>query len=126
MSPIAAARRRWPLPKAIGTLAALTWLSLLAGCSGAVAGDWRLVRAIPSREVLALDAVHFGADSTYSATVTMDGRTVREDGTFFYNGFKLRLRPASGGQRSFDASLSPGKLELKELTRGNRIELRKE
>lgn len=126
MTATAACRTRPPKPHFAAALAALLLPALLAGCSGAIAGDWRLVRAIPSREVLALDDVHFGADSSYAATVTMDGRTVREEGTFFYNGFKLRLRPSSGGQRSFDASLSPGKLELKELSRGHRIELRKQ
>lgn len=100
-------------------LAAARWLPLsvlvsgTSACVGSVAGQWRLERASPSKEVFALDEVAFAADGTYSATITLEGRTVRETGSFEFTGFELTLRPSAGGRRTYDARLGLGTLELR-------------
>ncbi|MBW7906250.1 MAG: hypothetical protein LC135_04790 [Phycisphaerae bacterium] len=94
---------------------ALTLFSL--GCRGAVVGQWKLERAIPSREFLALDDVSFNKDGSYAATLTRDGQTTREQGRFDFNGFNLWLEPQAGGRREFGATLKTRRLELRD---GNR------
>jgi hypothetical protein len=82
------------------------------GCGLSVTGQWRLVKAIPSREVFAIDEAQFARDGTFAATVTIEGKTAREKGTYEFNGFKLTLRPQAGGQRRYDAVERFGKLEV--------------
>lgn len=74
-----------------------------AGCGFSVVGDWQLDKATPSREVFAIDDAHFARDGTFAATVTIEGKTAREEGTYEFNGFKLTLRPQAGGQRRWNA-----------------------
>ncbi|HMQ15474.1 MAG TPA: hypothetical protein PKC49_05815 [Phycisphaerae bacterium] len=97
---------------AVGALAAL-----LIGCRGAVVGQWKLERAIPSREFLALDDVSFNKDGSYAATLTREGQTTREQGRYDFNGFNLWLEPQAGGRREFGATLKTRRLELRD---GNR------
>jgi len=87
-------------------------LLLATGCGLSVAGHWRLVKAIPSKEVFAIDDAHFARDGNFTATVTIEGRTAREKGTYQFNGFKLTLRPQAGGQRRYDAVERLGRLEV--------------
>jgi hypothetical protein len=96
--------------------AMLLALPALAGCQGALAGDWRLVQASPSRAVMALDDVHFARDGRFAATTTLDGRTRREVGTFAFHGVELTLRPEAGGQRKYSAQLTMNRLELSDGT----------
>ena len=93
------------------TVAALLLL-LVTGCRGMIVGDWRMTRAVPSREVFAIDDAHFARDGSFTATVTIEGRTAREKGTYEFNGFKLTMRPQAGGQRRYNAVMKPGTLEL--------------
>lgn len=93
------------------------------GCRGAVAGYWELSQAVPSPEVFALDDVTFERDGTYRATVTREGRTTNETGQFSFNGLKLTLRPAAGGQRSYTASVKLSELRVIDGTR--RVVLRR-
>ena len=87
-------------------------LPLLAGCHGAIVGDWRLVEAIPNRQTFALDKVTFRSNSTFTATTTIEGVTNVEDGTYELDGVKLKLQPKSGGLRSYTAALKLNRLEL--------------
>lgn len=64
-----------------------------------------------------MDDVRFERGGTYSATVTLDGRTSRENGAFSFNGFKLTLRPQAGGQREYNASARMQTLELSDKDR---------
>lgn len=94
-------------------LALLAGLALLTlGCGGAVAGKWRLIKAIPNREVFALDDVEFRRDGGYSAVLTLEGKTRPEEGAYEFNGFKLTLRPRLGGQRQYNAVRRPGAIEI--------------
>lgn len=95
---------------AIG-LAALALL--LTGCGGAVVGKWSLERARPSRELFSIDAAEFRSDGSYEATTTIEGRTQRERGAFRFNGFTLTLRPDGGGQRAYEATIGPRRMELR-------------
>jgi hypothetical protein len=95
----------------------------LAGCAATVVGHWRLERASPGRDVFSLDNAHFRGDGTYEATLTLEGKTVREAGAYTFDGFTLTLRPAAGGYRKFDASASLDRLELR--TRGRLVILEK-
>jgi hypothetical protein len=97
----------------ITSSALLAWLMPAEGCAPAVVGSWRLVRASPDREVFALDEVEFAGDGSYAATITLDGRTVRESGTFRFDGFRLTLRPADGGERQYAALVRSGELEVR-------------
>lgn len=87
-------------------------MPLLGGCRGALVGDWRLVEAVPNREVFSLDHATFRRDGTFSAVTTIEGMTTSEQGQFDFNGFKLRLRPQAGGQRAYLANVRMGRLEL--------------
>ena len=87
-------------------------LPLLAGCHGAIVGDWRLVEAIPNSQTFALDKVTFRSNSTFTATTTIEGVTNVEDGTYEFDGVKLKLQPKSGGLRSYTAALKLNRLEL--------------
>ncbi len=87
-------------------------LVLTTGCGFSVAGHWRLVKATPSREVFAIDDARFARDGSFTATITIEGKTAREKGTYEFNGFKLTLRPQAGGQRRYDAVERFGKLEV--------------
>lgn len=95
-----------------GPVSWVLMLMALAGCRGAVVGDWQLTRAVPSREVFAIDDATFGRDGRFTATITRDGRTHRQSGEFEFNGYKLTLRPSAGGQYRFNAVRKPGSLEI--------------
>jgi hypothetical protein len=87
-------------------------LLFVTGCGLSVTGHWRLAKAIPSREVFAIDDAQFARDGSFTATVTIEGKTAREKGTYEFNGFKLTLRPQAGGQRRYDAVERFGTLEV--------------
>jgi hypothetical protein len=89
----------------------------LAGCGGAIVGDWQMVQAEPSKEVFAIDDAHFHRDGSFAASITIEGKTAREVGTYKFSGFKLTLRPHAGGQRSYDAMIKLGKLEITDSDR---------
>jgi hypothetical protein len=94
-------------------LAAAAWLlPLLSGCGGAIVGDWYLVEANPNRQVFGIDNASFRSDGTFSAAMTIEGLTTEEKGTYDFNGFKLKLRPKAGGQRTYLANVQPGRLEI--------------
>ncbi len=87
-------------------------LFLLSGCRGALSGDWHMIEAMPNKEVFSLDEVSFARDGGFSATSTIDGRTIREIGTYEFNGFKLTLHPQAGGRRQYQAVLKFRTLEI--------------
>ena len=82
------------------------------GCGGAIAGDWHMIKAIPNREIFAIDDAHFARDGTFAATVTIEGKTVHETGTYDFNGLWLTMRPKGGGQRRYNTVLKGRTLEL--------------
>lgn len=82
------------------------------GCGGALAGDWHMSKAIPSKEVFAIDDAHFDRDGTFTATVTIEGKTAREKGSYYFNGFKLVMRPQAGGERRYNAVLKMRTFEV--------------
>jgi hypothetical protein len=98
----------------VALLAGVSGVLLLCatGCGLSVTGHWRLIKAIPSKEVFAIDEAHFARDGSFTATVTIEGKTARETGKYEFNGFKLTLRPQAGGQRRYDAVERFGKLEV--------------
>lgn len=87
-------------------------LVFTCGCGLSVVGDWHLARAVPSREVFAIDDAHFAKDGSFAATVTIEGKTARETGTYAFNGYQLTLRPRAGGQRRYNAVVRLGTLEV--------------
>jgi hypothetical protein len=98
-------RRRW-----LGLVLLLA--PLLAGCQGAILGDWRLIDAIPNRQVFAIDNASFQRDGTYKAMTTIDGKTTDDAGTYDFDGFKLHLRPKAGGQRTYTVQVHLDRLEI--------------
>lgn len=97
------------------------WLPLLVcaalagavtGCSGMIAGEWRMVEAYPHRDVIRIDNAVFRKDGTYSADTTFEGKSQRQNGTYKFNGYNLRLVPDEGGRREFTATLKLNRLEL--------------
>lgn len=98
----------------VAALMTLLGLPLLVGCGRAIVGDWRMVQAIPNRDVFCVDEATFRRDGTFTATTTIEGRTSHETGTYQFTGFKLRLRPQAGGQRAYTAQLKPGELLLRD------------
>lgn len=84
------------------------------GCTRMISGYWKLIEAHPNREFFALEDAWFETDETYRATVTIDGRSVAQQGTFSYKGDKLTLRPDAGGQQRFTARLTRGKLRVEQ------------
>ncbi len=87
-------------------------LALLVGCSGTLAGHWRMVEVQPNRQVFCIDDVTFARDGSYSATTTLKGKTLEESGRYKFNGFKLTLWPDAGGCRQYDALLKFNELEI--------------
>jgi len=96
----------------------LTWavcggvLAMLVGCQGAIVGEWHLVEAKPNRHVFSIDEAHFRPDGTFSASTTLEGVTTSDTGTYEFNGFKLKLWPRAGGQRTYQVQIQPGRLEI--------------
>jgi hypothetical protein len=112
-----------------GLLLRMSWgLGLLlcplwVGCASTIVGDWVMVEAVPNRQVFSISQASFKSDKTFSATTTIDGITTADKGTYFYDGFKLKLRPQSGGQRAYNVQFSFDRLQLAD---GNRkVVLRK-
>jgi hypothetical protein len=97
-----------------GISLAVLSLCLLAqtGCSRSVVGHWKMKSVSPNREMFCMDNVEFRRDGSYAARCTIDGRTRDEEGQYIFNGYKLKLRPRAGGQRSFSAALRIGTLEV--------------
>jgi hypothetical protein len=93
------------------TLICVVW-SLATGCGGMVTGHWYLGKAIPSKEIFAIDDVDFARDGSFTARVTIEGKTCSERGTYEFNGFKLTMRPQAGGQRRYNAVLKGRTLEV--------------
>ncbi len=83
-----------------------------AGCGGAVVGRWYMQRAIPNADVFAIQDAAFNRDGTFSARLTLDGRTTDERGTYSFNGYRLTLRPQAGGARSYTAALKGFTLDV--------------
>jgi hypothetical protein len=104
-------------------LALIASLAGLAGCRGSIAGDWHMVRCTPNRETFSIDDVSFARDGGYTAKTILEGRSADETGTFDFNGYKLTLRPAAGGQRSYNAVLRLRELDISD--RGRQVLLRK-
>ena len=94
-----------------GVLLVLLGLAV-SGCSPSVRGHWKLDRSLPNRDVFAIDDAHFASDGTYSATVTIEGKTTHQKGEYNFNGFKLTLRPNGGGQHRWDALVHFRTLEI--------------
>ncbi len=86
----------------------------LAGCGVGIRGQWSLVRAQPNADTFAIDDARFGDDKQFEATITIEGRTRRETGSYKFNGSRLTLRPVGGGMRTFDASVTLGQLVIRE------------
>lgn len=83
------------------------------GCAGSVlAGKWRLLKATPNRDAFAIDQVTFEKDGRFRATMTIEGRTAQEQGTYTFNGFKIIFRPVGGGQREYNATLQFNQLRV--------------
>jgi len=87
-------------------------LLMATGCSGVIVGDWHMTKAIPNKQIFAIEDAYFARDGTFTATVTIEGKTVREQGAYSFNGFKLTMRPQGGGQRSYNTVLKGRTLEI--------------
>ncbi len=104
----------------LGSAAAATLVALaiaLTGCSGALAGNWKMVKCVPNREVFAIEQASFKRDGTYAARLTLEGQQSDSSGTYSFSGSKLTLRPSGGGQFSWSAFL---RLHRLEITNGKR------
>ncbi|MBU0638783.1 MAG: lipocalin family protein [Planctomycetes bacterium] len=106
-----------------GTAGIMLLLSPLSGCGGTLVGHWHLVQSIPNRDVFAVDDAIFNRDGSFSATTTVEGKTLFEVGTYDFSGFMLTLRPQAGGQRRFTATLKINTLQLSHA--GNKAILKK-
>jgi len=95
----------------------------LTGCGSVIVGDWQMVRAEPNKDVFAIDDAQFHRDGSFAATITIEGKTAREVGTYKFSGFKLTLRPHAGGQRIYNAMIKVGKLEITDT--GRKVVLKK-
>ena len=101
-----------PMSLLMGLLALGLLLPALGGCGVSVAGHWRMVEAVPNREVFGFDNATFNRDGTFTATTTLEGKTTDETGKYRFDGFKLTLQPRGGGRRSYHAMRRMGKLEI--------------
>lgn len=101
-----------PAPR--GGVRAVVLLGVAAGLAGCVpvGGHWRLVRAMPHREVFAIQDIRFDKSGSYTATVTLDGRTRAETGAYEQTFSKLHLLPAGGGRRSYTVNRAWNELHL--------------
>lgn len=106
-------RSEWFLPAQALLAILCVAVVFCSGCAVGVAGKWRMVKALPNRDVFSMTDVQFNSDGSYAATITLEGVTRREEGAYSFNGFKMLLRPQAGGVREFDAMLVAGELELK-------------
>ncbi len=91
---------------------ALFFLASLTGCGGALTGHWKMVEVVPSKQVFNIDDADFRSDGTFTATITIEGQTNRDTGTYKFDGFKLTFQPQAGGRRSYNAMLKFGRLEV--------------
>lgn len=86
--------------------------TMLPGCAGSIVGHWSLTKAVPNKQTLAIDDASFARDGRYSATVTIEGKTVREEGRYKYNGFKLTMLPGGGGQHRYNTMIRGGTMQI--------------
>lgn len=93
-------------------VATLLLLPLATGCGVSVVGRWKMVKAIPNRDVFAIENAEFGRDGTFTAAVTIEGKTMSEVGKYEFNGFRLTMRPKAGGQHRYNATVRMGTLEV--------------
>ncbi|TWT43812.1 hypothetical protein RAS1_02120 [Phycisphaerae bacterium RAS1] len=87
-------------------------LLTLASCRAGLHGDWHMVECNPNPQVFCIDDAAFHGDGTYAATTTRGGRTLREIGSYQYNGFRLTLLPQAGGAYRYQAALRLSGLEI--------------
>ena len=87
-------------------------LPMLTGCAGSIVGHWSLTKAVPNKQTLAIDNARFARDGTYTADVTIEGKTVREEGRYKYNGFKLTMLPAGGGQHRYNTMIRGSSMDV--------------
>ena len=97
------------------TLAAVLFLA--GGCGGAITGDWHMIKAIPSKEMFAIDDAHFAQDRTYHALITIEGKTMREVGKYKFDGLRLTMYPNAGGWRRYNTLLKGSTFEIHSSTR---------
>ncbi len=103
-----ASRRGRPAFVALG----LVLLLAATGCTGSLAGRWRMVKCTPNRETFSIDHASFTSKGEYTANVSFEGRAEKEKGTFVFNGFNITFRPSAGGSRTFTAALRLKRLEI--------------
>jgi hypothetical protein len=96
----------------IGLASGVALLTSVLGCGGALAGQWHMIQTIPNKDMFNIDDAHFREDGSFTATTTIDGKTLREVGTYEFNGFKLTMRPQAGGQRIYTTTLKVTQLEI--------------
>jgi hypothetical protein len=82
------------------------------GCAGAIVGHWRLAKATPNKQALAVDNATFARDGTYTASVTIEGKTVEEAGRYQYNGFKLTMLPNGGGEHRYNTMIQGSSMDI--------------
>lgn len=86
----------------------------IVGCGGALRGNWKLIRAIPNKNVFAIDNASFNKDGTFSATITHEGHTNAETGRYEFKALKLHLMPTGGGSRTYNVVLHVKQIEIRE------------
>lgn len=87
-------------------------LLFTTGCGGAIVGDWHMIKAVPNKEMFAIEDALFARDGSFAATVTIEGKTTHEKGTYAFNGFTLTMRPQGGGQRRYKTVMGSKRLKV--------------
>ncbi len=101
--------------KTIRIAVSVACLMAVAGCS--VTGTWRTTSVVPEDYAQKFDfqAITFGDDDLYTASVRRDDQVTTTTGTYDWEPLfgKLELSPEQGNAQKYSAYLSFGKLVVK-------------
>ena len=97
----------------------------LSGCGRALVGTWHTESIAPpeSARHFELARVTFNEDGTYTAAATCQGKSRQDNGSYQFDGFKLKLETKDGKARTYGATYNSftDKLEMTTKHEGEKI-----
>jgi hypothetical protein len=100
-------------------------LIVLSGCNAAIYGTWKTVSVSPNEATKAfnLATATFNSDNTFTAVSQYGKEKKTSQGTYFFDGFKLKLKTKDGKERVYNCMKVWDKLEVTQDYKDQKIKL---
>lgn len=101
----------------------ILWVS--AGCNVAIHGTWTPESVTPEggAKSLTINNVTFKGDDTFAMVSQAGTEKKLSKGTYFFDGFRLKLKTDKGKERVYDCTKVWDKLEIKTAEDGKQVKM---